>query len=116
MGEHHKKDIHVVIIICGVLANLSISDEARQCLVEEGVFPKVRDAMRLDVESAVLQVACLKALVNYSQVATHYNLMEELGIPTLVTDAMVRHSDDRGVQKYGEYFFQGTQASRCVVS
>lgn len=103
--EHHAKDAHVAIIVCGVLANLSVSDEVRQLLVEEGVLDHVFAVMRTDTGNAVLQVACLKALVNYSRSPEHYNMMQELGIPTLVQEAMVKSPDDAGVQKYGDYFF-----------
>lgn len=101
----HPHDVHVAIIACGVLANLSVSSEARQLLVDQGVFQRLANAMKLDHANAVLQVACLKALVNYTGSAEHYFAMEECGIPNLVGQAQFDHAHDAGVRKYGNYFY-----------
>lgn len=102
--QRHPKDIHLVIILMGVLTNFSVKMDVRRVLVKERVFDLVAAAMRLDSCNAVLQVACLKAIVNYSSDAEHYVVMESLGIPTLVGKTMVDHADDLGVQRYGNYF------------
>merc|ERR1712157_564906 len=93
-----------VIIVMGVLANFSVKDDVRDLLVGEKLFARVAAAMRMDPHNAVLQVACLKSLVNYSTNAEHYMIMDELGIPNLVGQVMVEHAHDDGVQRYGNYF------------
>jgi hypothetical protein len=103
--DNHPNDVHIAIIACGVLANLSVSSEVQQQLVAQGVFKRVADAMKLDSGNAVLQVACLKALVNYTSVSEYYFAMEECGIPNLVGQAQLDHVNDAGVKKYGNYFF-----------
>eukprot|EP00747_Dinoflagellata_sp_TGD_P164731 gnl/TRDRNA2_/TRDRNA2_185064_c0_seq1.p1 gnl/TRDRNA2_/TRDRNA2_185064_c0~~gnl/TRDRNA2_/TRDRNA2_185064_c0_seq1.p1 ORF type:complete len:370 (-),score=74.19 gnl/TRDRNA2_/TRDRNA2_185064_c0_seq1:30-1139(-) len=110
----YRSDVHVVIIICGVLANLSVNEAVRQELVFEGLFDDILAAMRLDASNAVLQVACLKAIVNYSTDAEHYLKMDEIGLPSQVGQAMIDHSDDPAVQKYGN-FFLGQHVSCCVL-
>lgn len=102
--DSHAKDVHLAIIIMGVLANFSVKVEVRTLLVQERVLPRIASAMRLNPGNAVLQVACLKALVNYSTNAEHYVYMDKLGIPNLVGQTMVDHAEDPGVQKYGNYF------------
>lgn len=111
--DEHAYDLHLVIILCGVLANFSVKQEVRQLLVDEGIFKRLQHAMRLDLNNAVLQVACLKALVNYSTDATHYMMMEDEDIPSLVGQTMVEHADDPGVQKYGNYFLG--QHTNCPI-
>jgi len=101
----HPQDVHAAIIACGVLANLSVSSEVRQVLVQEGVFQHVANAMKLDPKNSVLQVACLKAVVNYTANAEHCFAMEEKGIPDLVGQAQFDHASNAGVRKYGNYFF-----------
>lgn len=100
----YAKDIHLVIILMGVLANFSVKDDVRTLLVKEKVLNHIAAAMRLDPSNAVLQVACLKAVVNYSIDAEHYMIMDSLGIPNFVGQMMVDHTDDPGVQRYGNYF------------
>lgn len=102
--DKHASDVHLVIIVMGVLANFSVKDETRDLLVREGVLQRVADAMRLDPGNPVMQVACLKALVNYSADADHYMIMDGAGIPNLVGQMMVEHAEDPGVQRYGNYF------------
>lgn len=102
--DEHSEDVHLVIIICGILANLSVLEQTRRYLYEQHVFTRVHSAMKLDQGNPVLQVSCLKALVNYSTTAEYYMKMEELEIPALVGQVMVDHGDDPGVQKYGNYF------------
>merc|ERR1712080_571114 len=111
--DAHPNDVHLVIIICGVLANFSVKEDVRQLLVEEGVLPRIHTAMKLDPGNTVLQVACLKALVNYSTNAEHYMKMEELDIPTLVGQTIVDHAHDPGVQKYGNFFLG--QHTNCPI-
>jgi len=101
----YPRDVHVAIISCGVLANLSVSSEVRQLLVEQEVFYRLADAMKLDAGNSVLQVACLKALVNYSASPEHYRAMLACGIPTLVEKAQIDHASDVGVNKYGNYLW-----------
>lgn len=101
----YPMDVHVAIISCGVLANLSVSSEVRQLLVEQSIFLRLEVAMKLDATNSVLQVACLKALVNYTTSAEHYNAMIACGIPDLVGKAQVDHASDVGVNKYGNYFY-----------
>lgn len=103
--DQHPRDVHIAIIACGVLANLSVSDNARGELVQEDVFPRIADAMRLEPSNPVLQVACLKSLVNYSRDASHYKIMEKSDIPNLVAQATYNHADDVGVRKYGNYWY-----------
>lgn len=112
MGQY-KEDVNLVIILCGVLANMSSNEEARQLLVEDGVFRKLLDAMKLDTSNVVLQIACMKALVNYSTNPEHYMLMEELDIPNQLGHVMVEHGADAGIQRYGNMFLG--QHSNCVV-
>jgi len=102
--EDHPKDANLLIMLCGVLANFSVMVEVREVLALGGVFGRIDAAMRLEPDNAVLQVACLKALVNYSTNAEHYMKMEELELPSLVGQTMVNHPHDAGVQKYGNYF------------
>lgn len=102
--DAHSGDVHLVIILCGVLANFSVKADVRDLLVEEGVLERMHALMNLDPGNAVLQVACLKALVNYSTNPTHYMKMEALEIPTLVERAWLDHGHDPGVWKYGNYF------------
>lgn len=111
--DKHAKDVHLVIIIMGVLANFSVKEDVRRILVQAQVFNRIMSAMRLDPNSAVMQVACLKALVNYSMDYEAYTAMERLGIPPLVAQMMVAHSDDPGVQKYGNYFLG--QHTHCPI-
>lgn len=103
--EVHPDDVHVAIITCGVLANLSISDDARAQLVEWDLFPRVKAAMDLDPSNTVLQVAGMKALVNYTSNPKHYKMMLALQIDAHVEDRMLNLPDDPGVQRYGNYFF-----------
>lgn len=110
---NYPSDMHVVIIVCGVLANLSVNHEAREQLARGGVFHHVQEAMRLDPGNAVLQVACLKSLVNYSNNPDHYIQMEKESIPTLVGQVMIDHGDDPAVQKYGNIFLGET--SSCSI-
>mmetsp|Transcript_25757 Transcript_25757/g.60146 ORF Transcript_25757/g.60146 Transcript_25757/m.60146 type:complete len:375 (+) Transcript_25757:84-1208(+) len=104
--DNHAEDIHVVIIVCGILANMSVIPEARQVLVDDGLFPRIASVMRMDPFNAVLQVAALKAIVNYATKKNYYDLMEreDTGIVTLVGRMMVDHPWDQGVQKYGNLF------------
>jgi len=111
--DAHASDINLVIILCGVLANFSVKPDVRDLLVQGGVFWRLRDAMRLDPANVVLQVACLKALVNYSTNAEHYMKMEKEDIPTLVGQMMVDHAQDPGVLKYGNYFLG--QHTNCPI-
>lgn len=111
--DAHSSDVHLVIILCGVLANFSVKEDVRQLLAEAGIFARLRDAMKLDQGNAVLQVACLKALVNYSTDAQHYMMMDEEEIPALVGEVMVVHAHDPGVQKYGNYFLG--QHTNCPI-
>merc|ERR1719433_892535 len=46
--DTHANDVHLVIILCGVLANFSVKDDVRQLLVEENVLPRIHAAMKLD--------------------------------------------------------------------
>jgi len=103
--EVHPDDVHVAIITCGVLANLSISDDARAQLAECSLFPRVRAAMDLDPRNTVLQVAGMKALVNYTYEKRYYQMMQAVGIDTHIENMMLNHADDQGVQKYGNFFF-----------
>jgi hypothetical protein len=102
--DEHPKDANLLIMLCGVLANFSVMIEVRELLALGGVFERIDSAMRLEPDNAVLQVACLKALVNYSTNTEHYMKMEELELPSLVGRTMVSHPRDVGVQKYGNYF------------
>jgi len=102
-----------LIILMGVLANFSVKADARKLLVKERALARVAAAMRLDPGNPVLQVACLKALVNYSTDAEHYVVMDGLGIPALVGAMMVDHADDPGVQKYGNFFLG--QHTECLI-
>eukprot|EP00406_Dinophysis_acuminata_P045070 CAMPEP_0179304920 /NCGR_PEP_ID=MMETSP0797-20121207/49353_1 /TAXON_ID=47934 /ORGANISM="Dinophysis acuminata, Strain DAEP01" /LENGTH=363 /DNA_ID=CAMNT_0021014545 /DNA_START=69 /DNA_END=1160 /DNA_ORIENTATION=+ len=111
--DAHASDVHLVIILCGVLANFSVNDGVRQQLVKEGALPRILAAMRVDPGNAVLQVAGLKALVNYSTNAEHYMVMESLGIPSYVGQVIVDHARDPGVQKYGNYFLG--EHSNCPI-
>merc|ERR1711920_323978 len=111
--DEHSKDVHLVIILCGVLANFSVKEEVRNLLVEAQILNRLKAAMQLDPSNAVLQVACLKALVNYSTNAEHYMKMEELSIPSLVGKMMVDHAHDPGVQKYGNYYLG--QHTNCPI-
>jgi len=113
--DEHAGDVHVVVILCGVLANLSVNAQAQELLVELGIFARVKKAMQLDEGNAVLQVACLKALVNYStaQTTAHYLKMEQLDIPKLVCECMVNHPGDSEVQRFGQYFLM--KDSSCFV-
>ena len=52
-----------VVILCGVLANMSVNEEARQLLVEDGIFKSILQCMQLEPHNIVLQIACIKALV-----------------------------------------------------
>merc|ERR1712039_1085795 len=99
--DKHASDLPLAMIIMGVLANFSVKGDVRALLVRGGVFSRVAFAMRLDLANAVLQVACLKSLVNYSTNVDHFLLMEELGVTDLVADVMVEHVADPGVQRYG---------------
>mmetsp|Transcript_6513 Transcript_6513/g.18261 ORF Transcript_6513/g.18261 Transcript_6513/m.18261 type:complete len:379 (-) Transcript_6513:228-1364(-) len=102
--ENYHTDVHVVIIVCGILANFSVNADAREILVEEGVFKKIHRSVTLDPSSDVLQIACLKALVNYSTNPDHYMKMEDEGLPSLVGQMMVDHGGNLGIQKYGNMF------------
>lgn len=102
------QDVHIAIIICGVLANVSVSEDARNILVDNGVFPRVAYIMKLDPNNAILQVACIKALVNYSMSGRDYLKMEDAGLHDLVGNAMLKHPDDAAVRKYGDYFYGNT--------
>jgi len=102
--DKHASDLHLVMIIMGILANFSVKEEVRALLVREGVFQRVASAMRLDLQNSALQVACLKSLVNYSDNVEHFAIMYPLGIPDLVGEIMVEHAHDPGVQRYGNYF------------
>jgi len=108
--DRHSADLHLAVILCGLVVNFSVKQEARDLLAEGGLFPRVAQAMRADLSNAVLQVACMKALVNYSMDPGHYELMDNEDIPSLVGQAMVEHTQDPGVQKYGNYFL-GQHAS-----
>merc|ERR1712061_413864 len=110
--DEHSKDVHLVIILCGIFANFSVKEEVRNLLVEAKILDRFK-ALQLQPSNAVLQVACLKALVNYSTNAEHYMKMEELDIPTLVGQMMVDHAHDPGVQKYGNYFLG--QHTNCPI-
>merc|ERR1712224_1165839 len=90
MGNLYKHDVNEVIILCGVLANMSVNEEARQLLVEDGIFKSILQCMQLEPHNIVLQIACIKALVNYSTNAEHYMLMEELQIPNQIGLIMVQ--------------------------
>lgn len=111
--DAHASDVHLVIIICGVLANFSAKDDVRELLVQEKFLQRIQAAMKLDPSNAVLQVACLKALVNYSTNAEHYMKMDELDIPSLVGQTIVDHAHDPGIQKYGNYFLG--QHTNCPI-
>jgi len=101
--DDHTEDLHVAIIVCGILANMSTIPEARQVLVDEGLFVRIAHIMRLDPLNAVLQVAALKAIVNYTTKRNYYELMnrEDVGIYNLVERMMINHAEDAGVQRYG---------------
>jgi len=103
--DAHSQDIHLSIILCGVLANLSVNDETRSLLFEDGVLSRLFVVMNLDSDNAVLQVACLKVLVSYSNNPEYYLKMDELGIPNLVERVMVEHGEDPGVQRFGNFFY-----------
>merc|ERR1719491_1602180 len=92
------------MIIMGILANFSVKEEVRNLLVQERALPRIAKAMQLDPSNAVLQVACLKAVVNYSTDPEHYVHMDKLRIPIFVSQMMVDHIEDEGVQKYGNFF------------
>mmetsp|Transcript_39183 Transcript_39183/g.79123 ORF Transcript_39183/g.79123 Transcript_39183/m.79123 type:complete len:358 (-) Transcript_39183:107-1180(-) len=102
--DAHSVNIDLLVVLCGILANFSVKQEAQHLLAREGLFPRLRAAMLLDHSNAVLQVACLKALVNYSTSADFYMKMEQEGIPTLVGQVMVEHAHDPGVQRFGNYY------------
>jgi len=102
--DEHEKDVHLVMIIMGVLANFSVKEDVRNLLVQERALSRIARSMRLDPSNSVLQVACLKAVVNYSTDPEHYVHMNNLGIPNLVSQMMVDHVEDDGVQKYGNFF------------
>merc|ERR1712007_14948 len=87
--DFHSEDVHLIIILCGVLANFSVKADVRQLLVDNDVLSRIHRAMLLNPSNAVLQVACIKALVNYSTNAEHYMKMEEMEIPTVVGQVMV---------------------------
>jgi hypothetical protein len=109
----HKNDVHLTMIVCGALANLSIVDDARAQLAKAGLFPCIQTAMKLDPDNAMLQIACLKAVVNYTIEPNHYLKMQEFEIPDLVGAAMAKHGGNTNVQTYGNYFFG--QGSSCAV-
>jgi hypothetical protein len=109
----YKNDVNEVIILCGVLANMSVNEEARQLLVEDGIFKSILQCMQLEPHNIVLQIACIKALVNYSTNAEHYMLMEELQIPNQIGQIMVDHGADAGLQKYGNMFLG--QHTSCTI-
>merc|ERR1711879_1070573 len=111
--DFHSSDVHLIIILCGVLANFSVKADVRQLLVDHHVLKRIHKTMMLDIGNAVLQVAGLKALVNYSTNALHYMKMEEEGIPKLVGNIMVEHAHDPGGQKYGNYFMG--QTTSCPI-
>mmetsp|Transcript_37272 Transcript_37272/g.79132 ORF Transcript_37272/g.79132 Transcript_37272/m.79132 type:complete len:369 (+) Transcript_37272:94-1200(+) len=111
--QRYASDIHLVIIAMGIVANFSTLEDARKLLVKEGVLKHIGHAMRLEPKNSVLQVACLKAAVNYSTNPEHYMMMETLGIPTLVGQAMVDHVNDPGVQRYANYFLGSF--TRCPI-
>uniref|UniRef100_A0A7S1MLX9 Armadillo repeat-containing protein 8 n=1 Tax=Alexandrium catenella TaxID=2925 RepID=A0A7S1MLX9_ALECA len=102
--DAHPSNVDLIVVLCGIFANFSVKHEVQHVLVREGLFPRLRDAMLLDPGNVVLQVACLKALVNYSTSADFYMKMEQEGIPTLVGQVMVDHPHDPGVQRYGNYY------------
>merc|ERR1711879_206646 len=54
--DFHSSDVHLIIILCGVLANFSVKAEVRQLLVENDVLPRIHKGMMLDPSNAVLQV------------------------------------------------------------
>jgi len=78
---------------------------ARILLFEDGVLSRLFVVMNLDSDNAVLQVACLKVLVSYSNNPEYYLKMDELGIPNLVERVMVEHGEDPGVQRFGNFFY-----------
>merc|ERR1712217_378245 len=47
--DAHSSDVHLVMILCGILANFSVKEDVRQLLVGHGMLPRMRDAMRLDL-------------------------------------------------------------------
>merc|ERR1719262_1245268 len=100
----HSHDVHLAVIMCGILANFSVLETARTVLVSLGVFPLIVATMQLEPDNAVLQTACLKAIVNYSMNGDHYNKMLECGVPTLVEQAQTTHVHDVAVQKYANFF------------
>lgn len=112
--QEYADDVHIVLIACGILANFSAVEEARKLLVEAGLFECMQGALKLDPNSSVLQVACLKTLVNYSVNAKHYMLMEKYDIPTLVGQAILLHANDPAVQRYGNYFL-GHHSFCCIL-
>eukprot|EP00928_Gymnodinium_smaydae_P013115 TRINITY_DN14782_c0_g5_i1.p1 TRINITY_DN14782_c0_g5~~TRINITY_DN14782_c0_g5_i1.p1 ORF type:complete len:350 (-),score=68.16 TRINITY_DN14782_c0_g5_i1:135-1184(-) len=91
-------------LLCGVLANLSVSYEAREFLVEFGVFQMIAAAMKLDAENAELQLAGLKSIVNYTLRGDHVEKMANAGLPQLVDVARQSHPKDVELQKYANYF------------
>jgi len=102
--KEHQEDLNMGIIQCGVVTHLGVHPDACQVLVDEGWLEIVRDYMRLDTKNAVLQIACLKSLACFSTNPEWYLMLEELGVPELVGEAMINHSNDTGVQKYGHLF------------
>jgi hypothetical protein len=112
--DAHPFDVNLVIMLCGVLANFSVMEEVREVLALGGMFKRIHQAMKLEPQNAVLQVACLKALVNFSTSTEHYLKMDELDLPAMVGRTMVNHPRDAGVQKYGNYFL-GEHTS-CPIS
>mmetsp|Transcript_125605 Transcript_125605/g.391076 ORF Transcript_125605/g.391076 Transcript_125605/m.391076 type:complete len:358 (-) Transcript_125605:378-1451(-) len=102
--DTHPRNVDIVIVLCGILANFSVKPEVQHFLAAEGLFPRLREALLLEPSNAILQVACLKALVNYSTGADFYMKMEQEDIPAIVGQTMVEHAQDPGIQKYGNYF------------
>jgi len=111
--DAHSSNVDLVIILCGIMTNFSVKPEVQILLVSEGLFPRLRAAILLDPNNTVLQVACLKALVNYSTSADFYMKMEQQGIPTLVGQMMVDHAHDPGVQRYGNFYLG--QHTNCPI-
>merc|ERR1712050_387203 len=109
--DKHASDLHIVMVVMGVLANFSVKEDVRALLVREGVFSRVEFAMRLDLANPVLQVACLKSLVNYSTNVEYFLRMDELGIADLVAEVMIKHAGDSGVQRYAIFFL--AEHTRC---
>jgi hypothetical protein len=121
--DAHPDDFHIAIITCGVIANLSSNNEVRQVLArstggskdkDNDVFFRVKRAMQIDPMNAVLQVACIKAVLNFSKSHEHYDKMEKHDISSLITRARYIHKNDTTIAKYVD-FFNGNH-TRCPIS